>query len=243
MAGAYDLVVEMGSVVLGLSILFACLKSQLFSRYLFLNIYVLVNVAFSLGCYQVRTFYGYESYQYYYFYYTGDTIQNIVGYLLIGSLFDLILRGSSLRKYVRPTLAVSFLLIVGVSARFLSSNLTRFYSEFVFEFQQNMYFVGVLLTLLLWISIGYLQAESRRFVLLVSGLGAYFAAHAVSYAVRFLFPILDPVAVKSIPLAYNVMLALWLYAFVYVPETEPVVVTAREVESRESEALASARTQ
>jgi len=89
---------------------------------------------------------------------------------------------------VRPTLALFFLGILVVTGVFVSRNLGQpyFYSRFANEFQQNMFFVGVLLTFLLWISMTYLRSESRRFVLLVSGLGIYFSAHAVNYALQFL---------------------------------------------------------
>jgi hypothetical protein len=44
-------------------------------------------------------------------------------------------------------------------------------------------------------------------------------------------------------LAYILMVGLWLYAFIRLPEVEPVVVTTPEQESRESEALVATRTQ
>ncbi|MCI0403540.1 MAG: hypothetical protein L0212_08460, partial [Acidobacteria bacterium] len=97
---------------------------------------------------------------------------------------------------------------------------------FLREFQQNMFFVGVLLTFLLWVSMAYLRAESRRFVLLVSGLGVYFSAHAVNYAFQNLFP--SPVVAAALtkvpPIAYTVMVSLWLYTFLRVPEGEPAYV-------------------
>lgn len=231
MVGTYELLVEMLSILLGLGVILASVRTGLFSRYLFLNLYVLANASFSFGCYYVRSQYGYDSFQYYYFYYTGDAIPNIVGYILIGSLFDRLLRDSIFHKYVRPALVFTFLLIVGVSAGFLSANLERFYSKFVFEFQQNMYFVGVLLTLLLWISMSYLHAESRRFVLLVSGLGIYFSSHAATYALQFLTPRLDSVAIKIPPLAYCFMVLLWLYTFLRVPEGEPAAEQATPLRS------------
>lgn len=220
MVASYNLGIEMLSILLGLSIIASSLRARIFTRYILLNLYLAANVAFSLGCYYTRAHYGYDSYQYYYFYYTGDVIPNILAYILIGWFFDRLLRGSAFHKYVRPTLFFAFLLVVAISARFLSVNVENFYSDFVFEFEQNVYFVGVLLTLLLWISMAYLHAESRRFALLVSGLGIYFSSHAMSYALRFLSPDLDFLAVKIIPLAYNLMLVVWFYSFTRVSERE-----------------------
>ena len=234
MVGTYELVVEILGPVLALGVVVICARQGVFGRYLLLNVYLLTNVAFTLGCYYVRSLYGYTSTEYFYFYYTGDTIPNIVGYLVIGSFFDRLLRESVFRKYVRPTLAIFFVLIVGISALFIAGSIERLYSEFVLELQQNLYFVGVLLTFLLWMSVSYLAVESRRFTLLVSGLGIYFAAHAASYALWYLFHWyrfhgLEPVAMAVPPLAYNFMVGLWLYTFLRVPEEEVAVQPVRQV--------------
>ncbi len=219
----YDLAVEWLSMMLGGSAVLVCLYRRLFSRYVFINLYLMAVVAFTTGCYYIRSSYGFESPQYFYFYYTGDAITIILCYLLVGSLFDQLLHESAFARYVRPTLLLAFLIIVGVSAGFLAGSLDRFYSRFIFEFQQNMYFVGVLLTLLLWMSMTYLRVGNRQFVLLVSGLGAYFASHAANYAMQFLFPSLESALTRVPPLAYNLMVLLWLYSFWRVPEGETVL--------------------
>jgi len=224
--GVYELVVLLLGVALALGTVGVCLYQRCFLRYLLLNLYLLANVAFICGGYYVITHFGYDSKNYYFFYYTGDALVNITGFILIGSFFDRLLRESVFHKYVRPTLIFAFLLIVAVSSRFLAGNVDRFASRFVYEFQQNMYFVGVLLTFLLWISMSYLQAETRRFVLLVSGLGIYWSAHAANYALQYLVPALGPILNMIPPLAYNLMALLWLYTFWRVPEDEVAVLEA-----------------
>jgi len=243
MVSAYDIAIEWLSVILALSVVGVCLRARVFSRYLFLNLYLLANAAFSVGCYLIRSQYGYDSDQYFYFYYTGDAIPNIVGYILIGTFFDRLLRESSFHKYVRPTLAFAFLLLLSVSGRFVWASVYRLDSQFVYEFQQNIYFVGVLLTFLLWLSLSYLSAQNTRFVLLVSGLGIYFAALAGNYALQFLAPALRDFVYRVPPLVYVFMVSLWLYAFVYVPETEPVVASPEPAHSPQGDAAAAARLQ
>jgi len=223
MIGVYELVILSLGVLLPLGTVGVCLYQRVFLRYILLNLYLLANVAFMAGGYYVLSHFGYDSSHYRFFYYTGDALVNITGFILIGSFFDRLLRESVFHKYVRPTLMIAFLLIVAISARFLAGNLDRFYSRFVYEFQQNMYFVGVLLTFLLWISMSYLQAETRRFVLLVSGLGIYWSAHAANYALQYLVPALGPLLTKIPPLAYNLMALLWLYTFWRIPEGEVAV--------------------
>ncbi len=232
MLGTYELIVAAFSVALSVGVVLVCLRNKTFLRYLLLQLYLLSNLAFTLGCYYVYSVYQYDSLQYYYFYYVGDAIPNVIGYLLIGSFFDRLLRESVFHKYVRPTLAIFFVLIVGISAFFIVGSVEHLYSEFVLELQQNLYFVGVLLTFLLWMSVNYLDVRSRRFTLLVSGLGIYFAAHAASYALRFLFSGLEAPMTVVPPLAYNFMVGLWLYTFLWVPEEEVAVQPARQVFQR-----------
>lgn len=227
MIGPYELIVALLSVVLSLGIVGVCLWTRSFRRYVLLNLYLLISLTHTLGSLYIIKTSGYDSLTYFYFYYTGDAVGSTIGYLLIASFFDTMLRHSMLRRYVRPTLGLFFLLVVAVSGLFVVRNYSHLYSRFVVELQQNMFFVGVLLTFLLWISMNYLQAESRRFVLLVSGLGIYFSAHAANYAVRSLFPGSANPNLREIlssvpPLAYTLMVLLWLYTFWRVPEGEPV---------------------
>ncbi len=227
MVSTYDLIVAGLSVLVSLGALGVCLRRRLSLGYLFLNLYLVASVIFTVGCYYLYRTDGYGSIAYFYFYYTADGIQNVIGYLLIGSFFDYMFRQSSFRPYVRPTLAIFFLGIIAVSGVIISRSVDRFSAAaFLREFQQNMFFVGVLLTFLLWVSMAYLRAESRRFVLLVSGLGVYFSAHAVNYAFQNLFP--SPVVAAALtkvpPIAYTVMVSLWLYTFLRVPEGEPAYV-------------------
>ncbi len=225
----YEYSIEVLIVLLSIGVVVVFARTGFFSRHLFLNVYLLTNVVFTLGCYYVRSLYGYTSLEYYYFYYVGDAIPNVIGYLLIGSFFDRLLRESVFHKYVRPTLAIFFVLIVGISALSIVGSVEHLYSEFVLELQQNLYFVGVLLTFLLCMCVSYLNVRSRRFTLLVSGLGIYFAAHAASYALRFLFSGLEAPMRVVPPLAYIFMVGLWLYTFLRVPEEEVAVQPARQV--------------
>ncbi len=232
MVGTYEVSVEMLSVLLALGIVVVCLRQGLFSRYLILNLYLLASVAFTLGNFYVRSLYGYTSLQYFYFYYTGDAIVTVINYILIGSFFTFMFRHSAFRKYVQLTISFFFVGVVIVSGMFISGNVDRFYSSWMIEFEQNMYFVGVLLTFLLWMTMTYLGAETRRFALLVSGMGVFFAAHAANYAIRFLFPSLSALTLVVPPLAYNFMVGLWLYAFLRVPEEEVAVQPTRQVFQR-----------
>jgi len=220
----YDLVVALLSVGFGLGTVGVCLYQKCFLRYYLLNLYVLISAFHTVGALYVIRTYGFTSEVYFWFYYGWDAIAICIAYVLIGSFFDQMLRHSIFRQYVRPTLGIFFFLLLGVSWLYISRSSDHLYSRFIFEFEQNMFFVGVLLTFLLWISMIYLGAETRRLALLVSGIGIYFAAHAANYAAGFLFPGLEAIAGRIPPLAYNLMVLVWLYTFLFVPEGEAAAV-------------------
>ncbi len=232
MIGTYEIVVAIVSIALSLAGVVVCLVRGDFFRYFFLNAYLLTCVLFTGGCLYLISSEGYDSTAYFYFYFMGDAVMMIVAYLVIGSFFDHLFRHSVFRSYIRPALVFLFLLVVGISGLFISRSVEHLYSRFVIEFEQNMYFVGVVLTFLLWMSMSYLGAQSRRFVLLVAGMGIVFAAHAANYAIRFLFPSLSALTLLVPPLAYNFMVGLWLYTFLRVPEEELAVQPARQVFQR-----------
>ncbi|HXE75289.1 MAG TPA: hypothetical protein VNN18_06615 [Candidatus Xenobia bacterium] len=229
MVSAYDLTVVGLSVLLSLGIVGVSFWRKVFVRYIFLNAYLLFSAAFTVGGVYLLATVGYDSLTYFYFYYVGDSFCNIFGFLLIAGMFDHMFRNSAFRPYVRPTLGLFFLGVVGASLLVILRSVNRFSAPgFLVEFQQNMFFVGVLLTFLLWASMAYLRAESRQFVLLVSGLGIYFSAHAVNYAVQFLVNSKGVAAAltKVPPLAYTLMVGLWLYTFLRIPEGAPAVAPA-----------------
>lgn len=227
MIGTYDLVIAALSVFVSLGTVVVCVYKKCFLRYFLLNLYILSGVVFTLATQYVLHTFGYTSVEYFYLYFTGDVIVTTICYLTLASFFDQMFRQSIFRQYVRPTLGIFFLLVVGVSALAISRNISNFYSAFVLEFQQNMYFVGVLLTFLLWLSMMYLGAETRRFALLVSGMGIYFTAHAATYAATFLFASVEPIAARVLPLAYSLRALVWLYTFLAVPEEEAAAEPAR----------------
>ncbi|MFQ5662859.1 MAG: hypothetical protein ACE5HL_03405 [Terriglobia bacterium] len=226
MIGTYDLAIAAVSVLLSLAAVAVCVRSKYFLAYFWLNLYLVSNIAFMVGSLYTIWSYGYTSPQYFYFYFTGDAIMSVLSYLLIGSFFIYLFRHSVFRKYIQLTLVFFFVGVVIVSGSFISGSVDRLYSRWVIEFEQNMYFVGVLLTFLLWMTMSYLGAETRRFVLLVSGMGIFFTAHAANYALRFLVPGLADVLARVPPLAYTFMVLLWLYTFLRVPEGEPAVEAA-----------------
>lgn len=102
-------------------------------------------------------------------------------------------------------------------------------SRVVVELGQNLYFVGVVLTYLLWGAVLKLHETRARLIQLVLALGIYFSADAAAYSLRNLFPVLEAGVLKWIPPLASIWLPLaWSYTFTLIPE-EARLATARLV--------------
>jgi hypothetical protein len=64
----------------------------------------------------------------------------------------------------------------------------RLVTSFAYELSQNLYFVGIILTYLLWGAILKLRETRTRLVQMVLSLGLYFSAYAASYALLNVTP-------------------------------------------------------
>ena len=93
--------------------------------------------------------------------------------------------------YVRRIGVAVLALTAGFSYLVVHANRSHLTTHFVVELGQNLYFLGVVLTYLLWFSILKLHETRTRLVQLVLGLGVYFSATAATYALRNLFPSLE----------------------------------------------------
>jgi hypothetical protein len=58
----------------------------------------------------------------------------------------------------------------------------RLATSFAYELSQNLYFVGLVLTYILWGAVLKLREARTRLVQIILALGLYFSAYAASYA-------------------------------------------------------------
>ena len=84
------------------------------------------------------------------------------------------------------------LLLLGGTAVFtyavVQQSSAKLVTHFVVELSQNLYFVGLVLTYVLWAAILKLRETRTRLVQLVLSLGVYFSLFAANYAIRNLYP-------------------------------------------------------
>jgi hypothetical protein len=115
-------------------------------------------------------------------------------------------------KYLRLT---ALLLLVGTalfSYGVVQQSSNRMLTGFFFELSQNLYFVGLVLTYVLWGAILKLRETRTQLIQLVLSLGVYFSAFAATFALENMFPNLH--SLGSIIPVFGCLLPLaWAYAF------------------------------
>jgi hypothetical protein len=100
-------------------------------------------------------------------------------------------------------------------------------SHFVVELSQNLYFVGLVLTYLLWGAVMKLREMRTQVIQLVSALGVYFSAFAGNYALHNLSPRYNFLVIWNyVPQILALWLPLaWAYTFSKVPEEARIATT------------------
>jgi hypothetical protein len=100
----------------------------------------------------------------------------------------------------------------------VNQSTTRILTHFVFELSQNLYFVGLVLTYVLWGAILKLRETRALLVQLVLSLGIYFSAFAATYAISNLNPTLYSYTHNLLPVFGCLLPLAWAYAILRVPE-------------------------
>jgi hypothetical protein len=190
--------------------------------------------------------YGLQSKSYFYAYYSSDLCLVVLRYLVLLSVFNLVLRNSPLWVQARRAFLGFFAVVAGMSYAMVSHNWSGPYSRLIFEFQQNLYFACVVLTVLLCATLAQLRVTDPVLRTIVYGLGVSAALLAGGNALGNVLSVLNLKAVLSESLwqscavllgrmntiATLSMLSLWCYALTRIkagePATAPVAVRERD---------------
>lgn len=211
---------------------------RLLSVFLYLS---LLLVADGIGRPYVLYRYGYSSSEYAYFYWLTDVLLTLGAFLLVCAFFRrACAHEQKMWLSVRLMLTFIFILTLGISLFALSRNYDHLFSQFIVEFQQNLYFTCLVLTTLLYILMQQMKSSDEELALLVCGVGIQFAGPAANFALvhltsgqgyaSALYPYLGPLCTLG-------MLSTWCYALVCVPQ--PSATRAAEAEARELAAVVS----
>ena len=153
-----------------------------FLRYFFLNLYVMLALSADVIRQAVLRFRGLESPDYMRVYFYTDCLLTITLFVAVISLASRVFAELNLSRYVRLIAVLLLLGTAGFSYAVVAQSADRLDTRFAVELSQNLYFVGLVLTYLLWGAVLKLQETRTRLVQMVLSLGLYFSAYAGSYA-------------------------------------------------------------
>ncbi len=214
-----------GEVCVVLAILFR----RDFRRYFSLSLYMSCAAGIVCGQYLSIVNYGLHSLEYRLFYYYTGSLLTILMYFVIVQFYQQAFSELNINRYVQGGALILLMSTAAFSYLVVRHNEHRLTSDFVVELGQNLYFVGVVLTYLLLGAILHLRETRTRLIQLVLALGVYFSGNAACYALRHLFPGLQPVILQWLPPLFGALLPVaWLYTFLKVPE-DARLATARLV--------------
>lgn len=218
MLGPADWVIWFLSTLFEAGVVVCSLHRKSFRRYFFLNLFMLLNVLVSAGRFRVLMHYGRASIEYRYFYFYSDALLIILLYFALISLYSRVFQEMQVERYLR----MGAVLLLGGTAWFsyavVSQSSARILTHFAFELSQNLYFVGLVLTYVLWGAILKLRETRALLVQLVLSLGVYFSAYAASYAISNLHPNLFSYIYMLVPVIGCLLPLAWAYAIWRVPE-------------------------
>jgi hypothetical protein len=198
-------------------VLVCAYRSQSIRRYLCLNLYVACEVLTSVVRFEVLQHYGLLSANYAYFYYYSDALLTILLFFALSNLYSQVFHELNVGRYVQfgalfllsATALFSFAVVQQSSAKLLS--------HFVFELSQNLYFVGLVLTYILWAAVLKLRETRAQLIQLVLSLGIYFSLYAANYALRNLYPSMGSMFQSLNPMIGCFLPCAWSYAFARIP--------------------------
>jgi len=214
------------------------IKRSAFRRYLFLNIYMSAEVLASMVRFEILHKYGFQSLTYAYFYYYSDALLTILLFLTLSSLYSDVFSELNAERYVQMG---SVVLLAGTalfSFAVVQQSFTtvqpsgKIFFHFVLETSQNLYFVGLVLTYILWAAVLKLRETRARLIQLVLSLGVYFSLYAANYALRNLYPSVEAIFVVLNPLIGCFLPFAWAYAFWKLPEEARLAPAQLAVTSR-----------
>lgn len=212
-----DYVIWLVGFLSEIAVVVCCIYRREFFSYLSVSLYMLLCAVGDCGVYVCSQRFGIHSKQYFYSYFTSDILLSILMYVVIVELFKRVLADTAWSRYVRGAAGI----LLGATAlfAFIAAHqpglLTR---EFAVELEQDLNFVGVVLSFLLLGAVIQLRETRLRLVQLILALGVYFSGVAATYALRNLFPDLELSALRWLPPLIGAWLPLaWAYTFIRVP--------------------------
>jgi hypothetical protein len=209
MLGPADYLVWLLGFVFQVSFVVCAFLRRDFLRYITLNLYMFAAAAANIGHFIVIQRFGFSSVEYFYYYYYSDTVLTVLLYFCVIQLYLQVFEEMEVSTYIR---GASMMLLLGtawVSFMMVRQHESHLTGRFVVELSQNLYFVGLVLTYVLWGAVMKMRETRARVIQFVLALGVYFSAYSATYALRNLFPhleltkVLPPLVGTWLPMAWT----------------------------------------
>ena len=232
MPGPLQYAIWLICTLLEAGVLVCAYRRKALRRYFLLNLYMACEVVASVVRFEILQHYGLLSSTYAYFYYYSDALLTILLFFALSSLYSQVFGEMQAERYVQ--FGALFLLSATAIFSFavVQQSSGRLISHFVVEISQNLYFVGLVLTYILWGAILKLRETRARLIQIVLSLGIYFSLYAGNYALRNLYPSLGYVFQSLNPLIGCFLPFAWAYAFWRTPEEARLVPSRLAVSQR-----------
>jgi hypothetical protein len=216
--GQFQYVIWILGTLFESAVVVSALIRHSFRRYFTLNLYMAASFVISVGRYVVLSHNGLHSSEYTYFYYYSDAILTICLYFALMGLYSIVFEELGAAWHLRLG---SMLLLAGTalfSYGVVYQSETRMVTRYVVEMSQNLYFVGLVLTYLLWGSLLKMRESRVRVIQFVLSLGVYFSIYAANYALHNMYPNLRMVWIYLPPIMGMLLPLAWTYAFLRFPD-------------------------
>lgn len=219
MPGSYSIAVWIISALAELYVVVCSLYRKNFLHDLPLNIYMSSAAAVTGGLAVCLYRFGMASKTYGYYYYYTDSLLTILMFWVIIHFYQQVFKEMHVSRYVRRAAVLLLLATAFFSFLVVHQSQDHWTSRFVVEIGQNLYFVGLVLTYLLWGALLKLRETRMRLVQLVLALGVYFSATAGTYAIGNLFPgLYMPFLRYLLPILGTWLPLAWAFTFTKIPD-------------------------
>jgi glucan phosphoethanolaminetransferase (alkaline phosphatase superfamily) len=187
-----------------------------FRRYFTLNLYMSVSFLVSVGRYLVLVRHDNNvlSSAYVYFYYYSDAILTICLFFALMGLYAIVFEELGAAMYLRVFMMLMLIGTTLFSYSVVRQSEARMLTHYIVEISQNLYFVGLVLTYVLWAALLKLHESRVRVIQIVLSLGVYFSINAANYALHNAYPNLRIIWEYLPPMAGMLLPVAWMYAFI-----------------------------
>lgn len=214
MLGPLDYLLWLIGFVLEAAVVAGVIFSRSLARYYAVAIYMSCRVVSECAYYLCIVRFGISSPQYRSLYFYTESLLTILLFCVIIQFYQQLFADSDVSSFIRGGAFVLLFVTAIFSYLVVWKHGDHPATQFVVEFGQDLYFVGVVLTYVLWVAILHFRETRARLVHLVLALGLYFSGTAVAYALPNLFPGLQAFALQRFLPLFGILLPLaWGHTF------------------------------